>query len=300
MPFWVIIVLGAHILNALSFLVNKFLLARAVSRPGAYAFYVGALGLIAFALLPFDPALPSSAAAWAIDVAAGATFVLALLAFFTALKRGEASRIIPYVGGTIPVWTLILAYLWLGERLASRELIAFAILVIGSALVAREMKEGRTRTRGAYMYASLAALAFGVSSVLMKAAFLSQPFIAAFVWSRAGAVIAALAILFHGVSRRAIFAREERPRGRRVLTLFFSGQIAGALGFLMLQYAISVASPTLVNALQGVQYAFLFLLIVILGRRYKQLHENLSRAIVIQKLTAIAVIVIGLATLASG
>lgn len=297
MPLWLAIVISAHLLNAGAFLVDKVLLARAVPSPVVYAFFVGMLGAVGFVLLPFDPQLPMGAGEWAVDLAAGATFVVALLAFFTALRRGEASRIVPYVGGTIPVWTFILAYLFLDERLPQRALVAFAILVLGSALIARESGGRATGTRRhAYGYASLAAVAFAVSAVLMKAVFLSQSFASGFAWSRLGSVLAAAALLLAPSARRAITASRQQPRSGNA-ALFLGGQIAGALGFFALQYAISVASPTLVNALQGVQYAFLFMLAAVLGRRFPQLHERLTRAVVMQKLIAIIVVAFGLVLL---
>lgn len=299
MPLWIAIVIAAHLLNAAAFLVDKYLLARAVPSPAVYAFFVGMLGAVGFVVLPFDPGVPHGAAEWLLDIAAGATFVIALLAFFTALRRGEASRVVPYVGGTIPVWTLILAYLFLDERLPQRALVAFAILVLGSALITRE-SGGRTvgKRRHAYGYASLAAVAFAVSAVLMKAVFLTQSFASGFAWSRLGSVLAAAAILLAPSARRAIVASRKQPRSGNA-ALFLGGQVAGALGFFALQYAISVASPTLVNALQGVQYAFLFVLAAVLGHRFPQLRERLTRGVVVQKLSAIVVIGFGLIILAS-
>lgn len=295
-PLWLLVVIGAHLLNAVAFLVDKFLLARTVPKPSVYAFFVGVLGAFTFVLLPFDFQIPTAAHA-VLDLAAGATFILALLLFFTALKRGEASRIVPYVGGTIPIWTFLIAYLALGERLGRNELVAFAILVIGSALIARGGATRTTRQRHAYTAASLAAICFAASTVLMKLIFLQQAFIPGFVWSRAGALLAAVAILFHGPSRAAIFAPSDRPNGK-LLGLFFGGQIAGAVGFLTLQYAVSLASPTLVNALQGVQYGFLFIITAVLGRTFPQLRERLTRPIVLQKVIALVVIAVGLAMLA--
>ncbi len=297
MPLWLLIVIAAHLLNAVAFLIDKFLLSRAVPKPAVYAFFVGILGAITFVLLPLDFAFPATVSLALLDLAAGVTFVLALLCFFSALQRGEASRIVPYIGGTIPVWTLIFAYLTLGERLAARELIAFAVLVLGSALIARE-GSGVSASRGhAYAIASFAAVLFALSTVLMKAIFLSQAFIPGFVWSRAGAVLAALMILLHAPSRFTILAPQRRPRGN-LLALFIGGQVTGAVGFLTLQYAVNLASPTLVNALQGVQYAFLFVFVLFLGRTFPQLRERLTRAIVIQKVAAIVVIAVGLAMLA--
>lgn len=297
MPLWLLVVILAHLLNAVAFLVDKFLLSRAVPTPAVYAFFVGMLGAVTFVLLPLDFAFPATANLALLDFAAGATFVLALLCFFAALQRGEASRIVPYIGGTIPVWTLVFAYLALGERLTNQELIAFAVLVLGSALIAREGSRVGARRGHAYAIASFAAVLFALSTVLMKVIFSTHAFIPGFVWSRAGAVIAALAILLHAPSRAAILQPQQRPRGS-LLTLFIGGQIAGAVGFLTLQYAVSLASPTLVNALQGVQYAFIFVLILILGRTFPQLRERLTRAIVLQKVIAIVVIAVGLAMLA--
>lgn len=295
-PLWLLVVIGAHSLNAVAFLIDKFLLSRAVPKPAVYAFFVGMLGAITFILLPFDFQIPTAQQAF-LDLAAGATFVLALLCFFAALQRGEASRIVPYIGGTIPVWTLLFAYLTLGERLAQQELIAFVVLVFGSALIARGGSAVGHRRRHAYTIASFAAVLFALSTVLMKVIFLQQAFIPGFVWSRAGAVLAALAILLHAPSRAAITRSQERPRGN-LLALFVGGQVAGAVGFLTLQYAVSLASPTLVNALQGVQYAFLFVFTLFLGRTFPQLRERLTRAIVLQKVAAIVIIAIGLSMLA--
>lgn len=296
MPTWLLIVIAAHLLNALAFLVDKILLVRTVTQPAVYAFYIGLLGALGFVLLPFDWQIPT-AGQLALDGAAGAIFVIALLCFFGALKRGEASRVVPYVGGTIPIWTLILAYVFLDERLAQRELVAFSVLVLGAGFIAREGgSQRRATSRHTYTLASCAAIAFAVAAVLMKTVFLQQSFLAGFAWSRAGSVLAALCILVHPMSRRAIVGSQQRPRGSTAV-LFLGGQVAGALGFLTIQYAISIASPTLVQALQGVQYAFLFLLVVLLGRRFPQLRERFTGAIVLQKVLAIVIIGIGLAFL---
>ncbi|MDO8622185.1 MAG: EamA family transporter [bacterium] len=297
MPLWLLVVIGAHLLNAVAFLIDKFLLAKTVPKPSVYAFFVGALGGLTFVLLPFDFQIPTAGQA-VLDFAAGATFVLALLLFFTALKRGEASRIVPYIGGTIPIWTFLIAYLALGERLGRNEIVAFAVLVIGSALIARGGATSTVRQRHAYTAASFAAIFFAASTVLMKAIFLQQAFIPGFVWSRAGALLAALLILFHAPSRSAILRPQERPK-KQLFGLFLGGQVVGAIGFLSLQYAVSMASPTLVNALQGVQYGFLFILTALLGRTLPQLRERLTRPIVLQKILALVVITVGLAMLAN-
>ncbi|MBI4142590.1 DMT family transporter, partial [Candidatus Uhrbacteria bacterium] len=294
-PLWLLVVLGAHVCNAAAFLVDKFLLARTMPKPAVYAFTVGSLSGLAAILLAFDPTLPTRTQG-IVDAIAGVTFILALLLFFTALRRGEASRIVPFIGGTIPVYTFLLSYLFLHERLAQRELLAFGCLVVAAALIAREAPGERSRNRGAYLPATASAICFAVSSVLMKVVFDTQPFLSGFAWTRVAVFCAALVILLHRPTRQAIIERRERPRGR-MFALFIGGQLAGAVGFLGVNYAIALASVTLVNALQGVQYAILFILVILLGRTFPQLRERLTRAIVIQKIAAILLIAVGLSIL---
>ena len=71
------------------------------------------------------------------------------------------------------------------------------------------------------------------------------------------------------------------------------------IGFLLQNYAIFLGSVALVNALQGVQYAFLLVLGGLISVFYPNLlKENISTKVVIQKLTAVLLISIGLYFLA--
>ena len=111
--------------------------------------------------------------------------------------------------------------------------------------------------------------------------------------------MAALAILLSARERRAIF-HQPRQKGRgKTAALFFTGQATGALGFVLVNYAISLASVSLVNAMQGVQYGFLLLMVGLLGRKFpKILSERLSGGVLAQKIIAIALISAGIGFIA--
>jgi hypothetical protein len=71
-----------------------------------------------------------------------------------------------------------------------------------------------------------------------------------------------------------------------------------ACAFLLLNYSIKLGDVALVNAIQGVQYAFLLVLVAVLAKKYPRvLEEKLNRAILAQKIFAIVIIGIGLALL---
>ncbi|OJI07203.1 hypothetical protein BK004_01585 [bacterium CG10_46_32] len=294
---WITVVLAGHFLNALAFLMDKFLLSsKRIPSPFAYAFFIGALGILALVLVPFGVSVPSTPE-MVRALIAGATFVLALVFFFAGLKENEVSRVVPLTGGFVPAFTFVLAYFFLGERLGQTEILAFAVLVTGGVLITLERK-GKGSARG-YVYAVIAALVFAISFVITKQVYIEQSFISGFMWSRVGGFLMALSFLFIPSARYGVLHQPKQKGGGKTTTLFFAGQVAGSLGFVLVNYAISLASVSLVNAMQGVQYAFLLIIVALLVKKFPTvLSERLTGAVLAQKIVAIIFISIGIGLIA--
>lgn len=175
------------------------------------------------------------------------------------------------------------------------------MLGAGTALISLDLLDAthaeRILRRRGWGYALLATLCFAITFTMTKAVFAEQPFITGFVTIRVGAFLLALLFLVPPSWRRAILTKEERPQGRTG-ALFLGGQVSGALGSILLNYAIALASVTVVTAMQGLQYAFLFALAVLLGKRFPQVRERLTRTIIVRKSVALVAIGIGLALVA--
>jgi drug/metabolite transporter (DMT)-like permease len=294
---WILIVLAGHFLNSFAFLMDKFLLTKKVPSPFVYAFFIGALGILAIALVPFGVVIPSSIELIRALVA-GSTFILALVFFFSGLKENEASRVVPLTGGLVPAFTFVFAYFWLGERLGQVEIIAFVLLLAGSVLISIEGGKAKSSTKG-YVYAVIAALIFAVSFVITKQVYIEQEFISGFVWSRIGGFIMALSFLLIPSARNGIIHQPKQKNSGTTTGLFIAGQITGAIGFVLVSYSISLASVSLVNAMQGVQYVFLLVMILMLSKKFpKILSEKLSGAVLVQKIIAIVLISIGIGLIA--
>ncbi len=74
-----------------------------------------------------------------------------------------------------------------------------------------------------------------------------------------------------------------------------AGQASGAVGFVGVQYAISLGSATVVNALQAVQYAAIVLVAWLGGKKLAALlKEDLTRRTLLIKGVAIGLVGIGL------
>lgn len=299
---WVLIVIIAHFFSAGVFIIDRYLLKRGFPHPLSYAFYNGILSVFTILLAPFGFSIPSFHQI-IIALATGTIWLLAAIIFYLALYRGEASRVVPTVGGFIPLFTLALSFMLLGERLSAKELIAFCLLVSGGVLLSLLVIETKSLANSrkiyltrAFMPALGAALAFAIYFVMTKSVFLHQNFISGLIWIRMGAVLGALFLLIPSSFRQIIFKKRETIK-IRALGLFFSARGLGIISGLLIYWAIFLGSVTIVNALQGTQYLFLLLLAFLLFRKIPSLKEQFGKRALVQKIFAIILICLGLAIL---
>lgn len=299
-PLWLLWALAGHLANGAAFVIDKTLLRKSFKRPATYAGIIGAMGVLAVVLIPFGVHVPN-ALGWFWMIASGMTFAFSLWVFFAALRAGEASRVVPIIGSLIPILTLAGTAMFLGERLSSSQMLGFGLLIIATIILSGGASHSRLNRRTVGL-AVLAAAIFAFSSVTAKAAYESDGFLTTFAISRLAGALAAVIILC--VDRAA--ARELKKSlfgGRRAgqtgthtaVVLVFAAQTLGALGFVGVQYATSLGSAALVNALQAVQYALLVVVAFALHKRAPDLlGEDLTTATVIRKVVAIAVVGAGL------
>ena len=290
---WFIIAIFAYFLNAIAITIDKFLLSKKIPNPAVYAFFIATLSLLALVLIPFGFHFYSLTQIL-IALIAGLIFTFALLYLFSALSQNEASRITPFMGGLQPLFIFILALIFLGEKLGFQQLIAFFIIILGTILISWQ-KQSSAANKKAYLLAIVSTLLFAISYTLNKYAFINQDFISGFVWTRVGSFLGALCLLFSLKNRLAIKAEFKKPK-KQTGSLFIFGQVTGALSFILINYAIAISSSVaLVNALQGLQYIFLLIIVFSLSWQFpKLLEEKMTPIIIIKKIIATALIIGGL------
>lgn len=292
MSFYIIIAIIAYSLYAINGIIDKFLLTKEVRSPAVYAFYIGITGPFTLVLAPFGLKLISFSDFF-VALFGGATFVWALYFLYKATRQTSISRILPIEGGLVPVFTLFFAYLILGERLLSTQLAAFAFLVGGAVLISFKQEKTGWHSR-ALTNAIIAAILFALSFVLTKYIFDSYNLVSGLIWTRLGFFAVALSFLIPTDVRKAIFkAPKQTSTGSKYL--YYGARISGSIAGFLQNYAISLGSVTIVNAMQGTQYALLLVGTIVLSRYFpKILKEEVSRTIIFQKLFAIAMISTGL------
>ena len=84
---WLVIVILAHLLYALVFITDKYILSRPLPHPIVYAFYVGVLSIVILFLVPFGFYFPSRLEL-GIVLLAGIAQVAGWVFFYKALNKG--------------------------------------------------------------------------------------------------------------------------------------------------------------------------------------------------------------------
>jgi drug/metabolite transporter (DMT)-like permease len=286
---WLIVVIVAYLFYALVFIIDKYILSRSLPHPVAYSFYVNFLSIFILILLPFGFCFPS----WsqlALVLFGGVVNVAGCVLFYGALNKEEVSRIAPFVGGFVAIFTLILSMLFLNEHFAAKQIVAFVFLVLGCLILSFEKKKFFSKP---FVWALISALFFAIFWIITKYIFIEAKFVSGIIWVRMSVAIASLLLLVPVKNRKLIFKKAEKskPEARGY---FFAGRAMSILGGLGVYVAVYLGSVVLTNAFQGLQYVFVFLFAILFFKKFHGLREELKKEIIIQKVLAIALICLGL------
>jgi drug/metabolite transporter (DMT)-like permease len=289
---YVVDALLGYSLLGISGVIDKFLLTKSIRHPVAFSFFVGIAGPVSLILAPFGFHLIHGKLLL-IALASGVAFTYASFFFYSAMAKTSISRILPIEGGLVPLFTLILSYSFLGERLDNRQLWAFVFLVLGAILIS--LKREKTIIRWSMISdATIAAILFALSFTLSKYVYIHTSFINGLIWTRFGVTLAAATYLISKNNRNIIFATGSNTKPKN-FALYYGAHGLGALGGLLQNYAIAIGSVTIVNSLAGAQFVLLLGLTTFLSRYYPNiLEERITGWVLVQKLAAIMLITVGL------
>lgn len=296
----------AYLLNAVAVTIDKFLITKKIPDPLVYIFYFSLMSLLTLFLVPFVSPPPFNILVLA--------FVSTLLwttgayFMFSGLKIGQVSRVVPVIGTLIPIFLLIHGII--SQSITPTQTIAVILLIIGLVFLTVFSWRGKFSSRE-LIFEFLAGLFFASSYLLLRQVYLQSDFITILAYSRLILIPTGILLLLIPITRRKIFpphpAKEsDQPYWKslfksKIAILFGFGQIAAGISEFLITFSISLATPALVNSLQGVQYVFLFLLSLGLSKKFPQIFaENLKLGVLTIKLAGIVIVGLGLYLLAFG
>lgn len=281
---WLYLALLAYFINAVAFIIDKHLLSSHIPRPLVYTFGVSILSILAVVLIPFG-------VSWLglnyfiLAFISGASFFVALFFLYTSIKSSDASLASTNVGTLSAIFTYVFSVLILKNKLGSNNEFAFIILVIGLLFI------GLVK-RDIVKYSILSSLFFGLSAVLLKWTFNTSDFVNGIFWTRIGFIGSAFFVLLFPWARKDIH-NFFRIVPRKSILLFMFNKVIASIGFVVYYYAVSLGEISLVNALLGLQFVFIFILALVFRNKIPSISENIKGKVLAGKLIGIALIVSG-------
>ncbi len=298
--FWLIVIILAYFLFAVVALGDKYLLTGPPN-PKSYSFYVGISGGLVLFLIPFVGFSIPGFYQILLCFLTGAIFIFAILGLYEGLEHFEVSRMIPAIGALSPLFIFILIFFFSGgeEILGLKEIFAFLFLISGGVLMT--WSPSTKISLKSLQVSILTAFLFALFFVLTKYVYIILPFWTGFIWIRIGTFLTALFFIFFKEIRKEIFAGKF-TFNKKTGTFFLLNQGVGAGAFILQNWAIALAGLvylSVISALQGVQYVFLFVFATLLSLKFPGiLKEEISKKVLFQKITAILLIGAGLIVLA--
>ncbi|MDZ7612067.1 MAG: hypothetical protein U5L10_04855 [Candidatus Moranbacteria bacterium] len=294
MSTWIIIAVFGYLLLAIEGVISKFLLTGRIKNWRLYSFYVGVLSLNGMIFAPFG-LLWKGWLLFLISLLAGIIFYIGIIFLYRALQTSSASRVYVLFGAIVTLGTLIWEHILVGKEFTAEELFGVGFLVIGGFFIS--FKIYKLRFFSNYKNAIAAGLFASFGLVMLKYAFDEQNFVTGYVFSRVGIFLMAMALLGSGNFRKIVrknFSKKERKNQKGNFLGVVGAKIISGLGTLGVNYAISLGSVALVNALVSVQYMFTFVLATVLGFYMKDyLQEKLTFYNIIFKAMGVIAVVVG-------
>jgi hypothetical protein len=301
----ILIAIFGHLANAIASLIDKLLLQTGFKHPGTYAVAIGGLSTLALFVWPF---FPPEKISWTIAIYAllfGGCFFAGLWRFFAGLKTTEAGSFVPLTAAAVALFSVLLEVFlsWNFSLFTENPLVTggIGLLVVSMAIIAIA---NRSKHYPIALQPALESGAFfAISSVNATFLYHEVNFIQGFFLSRV-VVLALVVGVLAGVSqvRNELFGKKEKDGEKKPFVLFFVGQGIGTLGFVGVQYALSLpdGSASVVNALQAVQFGALALITGAFSKWLPSaLREHWTGAIAALKLLALACAAIGLALIST-
>jgi len=298
---WFFIALLGYLFLAIVFILDKVVVSQSHVKPVVYTLYSTIFMFGALFALPFFGWGLLSGMDWYWAVISGVAFGLALWTFYKAVQNGEVSHIGPFNGAVITVFLYIIGYYFLAESLNPLQVGGIVVLVLASLLLSFEKSRKHSGFHVGFLWAIVSALLFAISHASAKYLYGIYSFEIAFIWTRATTGLVGLFVLFFPAVRKT-FKRKKNTKktyaGRHAVGLVITDKILGVLSVICIQYAMFIGSPTLVQALSGMQFVLMFVFIYILTKVLPRVFkEYFTRRELKMEFVAILLVLLGSALL---
>jgi transporter family protein len=220
---------------------------------------------------------------------------LAIYFYFRALDQNDTSVVV-IMFQMIPVFTYLLALMFFHETLSMPQLVGAAIIMLSAILVSWDFgaKKGNKNRIRALILMMLSSLCYAGYYVLFNAATKESSYESCAFCYQIGLILIGM-VLLGCKSYRETFLMAIKNNGNKYISINIANEVINLVAVFLINFSATIIPVALASILNGFQGAFVFVLGV-LGMRFlpKYFKEDLSRKMVLQKVTCILLSIAGL------
>lgn len=296
---WFLIALIAPFLYALTNHIDKILLDKYFKEGGVgtMILFSSLLSVIAlpFLFLADRTVLNVSGINILVLSVVGILHLLVVVFYLLALKIEEASVAVVFYQ-LVPVFGCILGYFILGEHLTHRQLIAMAMVILGTTIISFEIdsEDKFTLRRNTILPMLAAAFCWALGSVIFKAVALEENLWRSLFWEHLMLMLVGIGIFVFMRSHRINFLSAIRSNSKAVVSLNVLNESLYILGNIAFAFAFLLAPIGLVLLTESFQPIFVLLIGIFLTIYFPKISAEKIHAIHLwQKIIAICITGIG-------
>ena len=275
------------------YIISKYFIGRGV---GSLVLFTSISGLIiSFFILIFGSSQISIGYINAIVIGInGAILVAAFIPYLYALENEEASWA-SSLYQLIPVFGYILGLVFLREHLTSLQLLASLLVIVGAVAISLDFSQKIKLKAKPFLLMVLSSFMIAVNALVFKIIALDQTFWGTAFWEYVGGgVFGLLLFTLIPLYRKQFIATIQRGK-KAVLTINLVSELLNIGAKLAANFASLLAPLALVWVVNGFQPLIVFIYGVILTLFMPRFGtEDISRKTVIQKLSAMIVMLVGI------
>jgi drug/metabolite transporter (DMT)-like permease len=224
----------------------------------------------------------------------GVLWTFPMLFYFKAMEKEDPSRIALLLQ-LVPLFTLLIAYFALSEKLTGMQWIAFALLIIGGSLAAIKRLKGVWHFSNAFFLIAIACFLWASSDVIFKKFEMSfSGFLPAVPIYFTGSFLVSLFIFFLPKVRTKIISRFFHLPLKAWL-MIIATTAAGVGGSVTFAYALTLGKASLTSVMIGIQPLYVLILGLLLSPFAKEFHkEDLGKQALLLKGVSFLFVIAGL------
>lgn len=258
---WFFLALIGPLLYAVTNYMDKILLEKYFKRGGVGTLLIFSAALSGLALpilFLLDPAvLQVSLQNMLVLAMVSILNVLVLFFYLKALENEEVSITVIFYQ-LVPVFAYVLGYFILGETLTNLEIVAMAVIILGTSIVSFEIDiENRFRIRKVTIFYMLAAsFCWALGSVIFKAVAIEENVVRSLFWEHLVLMIIGIGLFALVRSYRSHFITAIRDNSKSILSLNLLNEVIYMLGNSAFAFAYLLAPIALVLLTESYQPLF--------------------------------------------